>query len=302
MNLNFGRYTVKTSNEDKILFPEEEITKMDLLNYYMKMADHILPYTKDRPLTMHRFPDGLDGDNFYQKEASNYFPDWIDTVQVKKEKGAVNMVLINKKATLAYLVNQACITPHIWLSKKNKIDFPDKMVFDLDPPKDGFELVIKGAKDLRNLLENELGLTTFVMTTGSKGLHLIVPIKRETKFDKVRDFAAGISKFVASNDNDNYTTEVRKDKRNGRLFIDYLRNSYAQTSVTPYAVRAIKGAPVAAPLAWNELDEEMLSAQKYNITNLSENIEKQQDPWENYFKTGKSLNEPIRKLKSLTDS
>ncbi len=299
MSIKSGKYTVETSNEDKVLFPKAGITKMDLIKYYLDMADHILPHTKDRPVTMRRLPNGINGKSFYQKEASDYFPDWVNTVKVKKEDGFVNMVTINKEATLVYLANQACITPHIWLSKKDKPEQPDKVVFDLDPPANDFDIVIQAANDFRKLLEEELGLKCFIMTTGSKGLHVIVPIIRNKKFEEVRDFAADICRFIADGNPKDYTVEMRKAKREGRLFLDYMRNSYAQTSVMPYAVRAIEGAPVATPIDWEELIKGKIDSQKFTIINISKRMEKKENPWKDYFKSRKSLTQPLMKLEKL---
>ncbi|MBK6264970.1 non-homologous end-joining DNA ligase [Marivirga sp. S37H4] len=298
MDLKVGRYIVGVTNQNKLLFPKAGISKIDLIEYYLAMAEHIIPYTKDRPVTMHRFPDGIGGKSFYQKEASDYFPDWLDTVKVPKEDGEIEMVMINKKASLTYLANQGCITPHIWLSKKDKIDYPDKLVFDLDPSDNDFNVVIQAAKDFRKLLEDELDLKTFIMTTGSKGLHIIVPIIRNKNFDEVREFASGVCKIIANDKPDDYTTEIRKDKRKGRLFLDYMRNSYAQTSVMPYAVRALEGAPVATPLFWKELQGKM-NAQRYTLSNIQKRIENEENPWENYYKSRKSLSKPMQILEKM---
>ena len=167
--LQFGRYTVETSNTDKIFFPGEKITKGDVIEYYHKIADYMLPHLKDRPLAMQRFPDGLGGESFFQKDISDYFPDWIDRTKVRKEDGSVTQVVCNNTATLVYLANQACLTPHVWLSKVDKLDYPDRLVFDLDPPSDDFAPV-RDAAQLALELFDELRLSVFVQTTGSKGV------------------------------------------------------------------------------------------------------------------------------------
>ena len=155
---HFGNKSFEVSNLDKVFFPEEGYTKGDLIEYYEKISDTIIPYMKDRPVTMIRFPNGIEDKRFYQKDAPDYFPEWIETKAIKKQEGGkTNYVICNDKATLVYLANQACITPHIWLSRKDKIDYPDRMIFDLDPSKDDFSEVKTAAKKIRKLLEDELG-------------------------------------------------------------------------------------------------------------------------------------------------
>jgi bifunctional non-homologous end joining protein LigD len=228
---------------------------------------------------MVRFPDGLVGERFYHKNVPEYFPDWIENVRVKKEDGYVNHLVCNNAATLVYIANQACLTPHVWLSRKDKLDYPDQMIFDLDPPDDDFEPAREAAKLLRGLLEDELELPTFVKTTGSRGVHLLVPLDRNSDFDTVREFASDVSKLLAKRYPDELTTELRLDKRAGRLFLDYLRNSYGQTAVAPYSLRARKGAPVATPLNWEEIDDRELHSKRYNIGNIFQRLEETGDPW-----------------------
>ena len=293
--MKIGKYTVELSNQDKVLFPKSGITKGDLVDYYKNIADIILPHLKDRPVTMQRYPNGIDSKGFFQKDRSDYFPDWIESVKVSKQGGSVDMVIANNQATLVYLANQAVIIPHIWLSRKDKLDYPDKMIFDLDPPGRNFDLVVKGAYAIKDVLE-ELGLNSYVMTTGSEGIHVTVPLARQQDFDEVRDFAGKISQYLAEKNPEDFTVEVRKDKRKGRLFLDYLRNAYAQTGVTPYGVRAKENAPVATPLEWNELGHKNIDAQAFNIKNIFKRLDKKDDPWRDFKKHGKSIKEPSRKL------
>ena len=228
--MKIGRYKVELSNQDKVLFPEPDISKGDLVAYYKNISDIILPHLKNRPLTMQRYPRGIDSKGFFQKDKSDYFPDWIESVKVSKQDGSVDMVIANNQATLVYLANQGMIIPHVWLSRKDKLNYPDKLIFDLDPPGKNFDLVIKGAHAIREVLE-KLEMNPYVMTTGSKGIHVTVPLARQQDFNEVREFAGKISRFLAEKNPDEFTTEVRKDKRKGRLFLDYLRNSYAQTGI-----------------------------------------------------------------------
>ena len=283
-----GRYIIKTSSEDKILFPKSGITKGELIDYYEEIAPIMLPYIKNRPLTMHRFPDGIGHEGFYQKDASDYFPDWIKRAPIeKKEGGITEYVVCQNAATLVYLANQGCITPHVWLSKVDKLDVPDRMIFDLDPTEDDFSAVKKGAQLLKELLDS-LGLPSVVMTTGSRGLHVLVPLKRTTPFDVVREYALTIAQHLVVLHPEQFTVQLRKEKRESKLFIDYLRNASTATSVAPYAVRAKEGAPVATPLFWHELGR-ISTAQAYTIKNIFRRLGKQDDPWNGVMKSAVSL-------------
>ena len=287
--MKVGDREIELSNTDKLLFKESHISKGDLIDYYEKISDIMLQHIKNRPLIMHRFPNGIDEEGFYQQEASDYFPDWIDTLSVeKKEGGTVKHVLCNNKEILVYLANQACITPHTWLSKAKNVKKPDKIVFDLDPPDGKTALIVKGANILKGILD-EKGLTAFLMTTGSRGIHVVVPIHAELVFDKVRAFARDIAETTAQKNQDIPTTEQRKNKRKGRIFIDYLRNSFGQSSVAPYAVRSLKNAPVATPLDWDELSQKDFDARKYTMNNIFQRLGNKKDPWKNFDSKANSI-------------
>ncbi|MFW6117245.1 MAG: non-homologous end-joining DNA ligase [Thermoproteota archaeon] len=295
----FGSYTVEVSDVDKVLFPEDDFTKGDLIDYYNRISDVLLPHLKDRPITMQRFPDGINEEGFYQKEVPDYFPDWIERIKVeKKEGGSQNQVICNNKATLVYLADKACITPHIWLSRKDQLHHPDKIVFDLDPPDDDFEPVRSAASSLKKILDH-LDLTSFVMTTGSRGLHVAVALDRSEDFDAVRDFAQRVAEYLASKHPDIFTTEERKKKRRGRLFLDILRNAYGQTSVAPYAVRAKTGAPIATPIDWKELKDKNLNSQSYTIDNIFQRLGQKDDPWKDIYQQTHTLDKPKNRLQSL---
>ncbi|HYX09905.1 MAG TPA: non-homologous end-joining DNA ligase [Bacteroidales bacterium] len=281
--LGAGKFSFELTHGDKVLFPGAGITKHDLINYYDSVSELMLPFLKDRPVMLHRYTGGIGEKGFYQKDRSDYFPEWIESVKVKKESGGTNdMVLINNKSTLLYLVNQDMITAHIWLSTKNQPDKPDIMVFDLDPPDGGnFEQVITGAKVLKAVVEEEAGLEAFIKLSGSAGLHITIPVKADKKFEEVRNLAKEIAEFTTDKNADLFTTTLAKKGRNGKLFIDYLRNSYAQTIAAPYAVRPLKNGPVAAPLHWEEVNNE-LSARKYTLENILQRVSHTEDPWKNF--------------------
>lgn len=282
--------SLEISHPHKVYFPGEGLTKANLISYYRRIAAIMLPYVKQRPLTMQRFPDGIASDGFYQKEAPDYFPDWIERVPVPvaAHQDTQPQILCNYAATLVYLVNQGCITPHVWLSQADKLEYPDRLIFDLDPPDDDFDLVRAAARALRVRL-SALGLTPYVMTTGSRGLHVAAPLDRSAHFDAVRAFARQIVAQLAAQHPDKFTIETRKEQRDGRLLLDYLRNAYAQTAVAPYAVRALPGAPIATPLDWDELDRPELHAQRYTVANIFLRLGQKKDPWRAIDENGRSL-------------
>ena len=292
---------ITLTHKDKVLFPNSRITKKRVFHYYENIANTMLPYLKNRPLTMQRFPKGIE-EGFFQKNAPDYFPEWIPTVLVKKMDGWVNHIVCNSRDTLLYLVNQYVLTFHVALSKAEKIDYPDKLIFDIDPPKGNFQLAIKAAKALRLLLEEKLKLKAYVMTSGSQGLHIAVPLIANQNFDEVRHFAKLIANYVCANNPIEFTTTIRKDKREGRLYIDFLRNSYAQTSVVPFSIRAFENAPVATPLYWDELNEPKLNAQYYTIDTIFKRLEKVGNPWEDFEQNTKDISNAKKLLEKLMSS
>ncbi len=288
-SIKLGKYVVDITNENKILFPKAKITKGELVEYYQRVASYMIPYVKNRPLTMHRFVQGIDQEGFYQKNVPDYFPSWIKRVPIlKKADGIVNYVVCNNDATLVYLANQLCITPHIWLSRVDKLKYPDRMIFDLDPsPGVSFLQIRWAAKKIKKLLEHDFGLSTFIMTTGSRGVHIIVPLKRVHTFDQVRLFAHDCADLLAKKYPKKLTLEMRKAKRGKRIFIDVLRNSFGATGVAPYAVRAKPGAPIATPIEWHELDA--VTPQKYTMKNIFRRLVRKKDPWQDIDKNQSGL-------------
>lgn len=294
-------HRIDFGNADKILFPKEGITKQDIGDYYQEIAPFLLPYAKERPISMKRFPDGIGEQGFFQKEMPDYFPDWIARarVMVEHRNEYQDQVVINNAATLVFLADQANISIHTWMSRSDKLDYPDKVVFDLDPPDDNFEPIRQGALSVGNFVR-EVGLTPFAMTTGSRGLHVVIPIERELPFDDVKNFARQVAVFLARQHPAALTTEFSKKKRKGRLLIDYFRNAYAQTSVAPYTLRAKDGAPVAAPLEWDELKDTGLTSKKYTIENIFRRLGQKPDPWRDYFEKAGLIRQAGEKLKAIT--
>ncbi len=290
--------TVELSHVDKVLFPEDGLTKGDLIEYYRRVSDVMLPHLRGRAVSMHRFPDGLDGDDFFQKETPGYFPDWIRTERVEKEGGTVRHVVCDEVATLVYLANQACITPHVWLSRVDRLRRPDRMVLDLDPPDGAVAEVRRAARRVREALE-ELGLAPHLMTTGSRGFHAWVPLPRRDDFDTVRAFAHDLARVLAARHPERLTVEHRKDRRGERVFLDDLRNGYAQTAVPPYAVRARAGAPVATPVDWDELDG--MEPRRYTVRNVLQRLAQKEDPWRTIDDRARPLDDARRRLDDWLD-
>lgn len=292
----FGRYTVTLSNLNKRLLGD--YTKGNIIAYYEQIASRMVPFLKNHPLMMHRFPDGLLGDSFYQKNASSYFPQWIKRVEIPKKGGSYTSVLCQNKATLVYLANQACITPHIWLSRYDKLSIPDRIIFDLDPSKDDFNSVRKIALALKNLFD-DVKLTSFAMTSGSKGLHVYLPLRRSADFSTTKAFAKLCAQHIIAQHPKLGTLELRKDKREGKVFIDILRNQQGSTAVAPYALRAKPNAPVATPLYWKEVEDDNLHPQLYTIDNLFTRLQQQKDPWREFFTKGQSITRAYTRLKEM---
>ncbi|MBN2205351.1 MAG: non-homologous end-joining DNA ligase [Thermoleophilia bacterium] len=290
--------SVEVSREDKVLFPEDGVTKGDLIEYYRRVAPVMLRHLRDRPLVMQRFPDGIDGEGFYQKDTPEYFPDWIERVSVEKEGGTVEHVVCSAAADLVYLADQACITPHVWLSTVGDLRRPDRLVFDLDPPNGDAGPVRRAARDVRDLVD-EIGLVPFLMTTGSRGYHVVVPIRREMGFDDARRLARDAARVLAARRPEELTVEQRKEKRGDRVFVDYLRNSYAQTQVAPYAVRARPGAPVATPIDWDELGS--VDPRRYDIDAALRRLRQKDDPWEDLPRHARAFDGPRAALDRLLD-
>ncbi|MBB5933979.1 DNA polymerase domain-containing protein [Streptomyces zagrosensis] len=322
-----GKRVLRITRPQKVLFPDDGITKADLVEHYRAVARRALPELRGRPVMMERHPDGIAGRPLMQKNAPDYFPDWVPLAEVTKEGGTVTHVVCDDAPTLAYLAGQASITPHRWLSRIDKPDYPDRLIFDLDPsdaPRGSGEQSSKDPKDPRNPkdpkdpadmqaasfeevrwtahrtceLLAELGLPARLMTTGSRGLHVVVPLDRRDDFDAVREFARGAADLLAARYPDRLTTEARKENRGNRIYLDTLRNGYAQTAVAPYAVRAKPGAPVATPITADELDDPELRADRWTLATIGDRLTGD-NPWPAAALRGRSLHAARQKLAKL---
>ncbi|WP_067601727.1 non-homologous end-joining DNA ligase [Nocardiopsis listeri] len=255
-----GRRKVEVGNADKPLFGAGGITKADLAGYYARIAPLMLPQIKGRPVALQRFPEGIDGSGFLVQHPSH--PRWIRTVWTSSGR----MMECRDAAALVWCADQAAITLHSWSSRTPRLGVPDRMVLDLDPVGEGpdaFDTCRQAAWSVREVL-SELGLAAYVMTTGSRGLHVHSPLRPEVDDSEVRRLAKAVADRVAARAPAEWTTRVRKAARHGRMFVDYLRNGKGQLAVAPYTVRARPGAPVATPITWEELDG-LTSSQGFTI-------------------------------------
>jgi bifunctional non-homologous end joining protein LigD len=273
---------VQITHPEKVLFPDDGITKADLVEYYQTVAPVMLPLVSGRPVTMQRFPNGIGRGGFLQKQIGEYFPDWIERVTAPNRRTRqgttreeVTYMVCRTADDLAYLANQACVTPHVWLSRTPDIHYPDQLVFDLDPASTDPRVLRLAAAALRGLLD-ELGMASFLKSSGSRGLHVVVPLLPTADTDAVKIFSMAVAEALAARHPDDLTTEGRIANRRGRLYLDIGRNGYAQTMAAPYAVRALPGAPVSVPLDWSELDE--FEPRRHTLRTIAQRLARP-DPW-----------------------
>jgi bifunctional non-homologous end joining protein LigD len=286
MTRTYGAYVVDTSNEDKILYPDAGISKRDVIDYYEGVYAAMQPHLRDRCLTLERYPDGIEAEGFYQQRREEHFPDFVTSrrLDTADSSDTIDHIVANNMAALAYLADQAALSLHGWLSVIDRADRPDRMVFDLDPSvADDFASVVACARVLRTRL-SDAGLVPFVMTTGSRGLHVITPVDRSMSFDEIRGYARSVAIEVSRQYPDRFTVEHRKQARKDRVYIDIGRNAYGQTSVLPYALRARPGAPAATPLDWDELGREDLSPQRFGLANIPQRLGQKNDPFDGFAK------------------
>jgi bifunctional non-homologous end joining protein LigD len=284
-----GSHTLEVSNADKVLFPEDGITKGDVVEYYRRIAPQMLPHLEDRPLALHRFPDGIDREGFFQKTAPDYFPDWIETVELPRERGGtVRHVVCNDAATLVYLADQGVLVLHRLLVTAHAPRSPVELIIDLDPASGDPRAVQRAARVLHRVLD-DLGIAGYVKSTGSKGLHAHIPLDGSDSFEIVRGFARDLAQEMVRRAPDELTIEQRKANRKGRLFVDWLRNSYGQHAVAPYSLRALPGAPVAVPLDWDEVTANDFDPRRYRLANVFRRLGHKRDPWEGMRRHAQSV-------------
>ena len=262
---------------DKVLWPADGFTKSDLLNYHRAAAPALLPHLKKRPLTVKRYPDGIDGEAFFQKNAPRGTPEWVPTITLPAEsaKRDVEYVLCNNWGTLAWLANLASLEFHPWLSRVDRLERPDWLVMDIDPLEGGFELSVRAALVAREVLR-EHGLEGCAKTSGGKGVHVYIPLQRRYDFGRVLDAGLRLSMLVEEQEPTLVTTQFKKGERDGKVFMDYTRNRPGQHVAAPFSPRARPGAPVSFPVAWSQL--ERVHPLDFTIATVPKLLERG-DPW-----------------------
>jgi bifunctional non-homologous end joining protein LigD len=286
------------THPDKVLFPEDGITKGELAAYYEAIAPAMLPHIRLRPVTMERFPAGIDKDGFLQKDVSKGYPAWLRRIEVPKKGGTVHHPLVTDTRSLLWLANQNCITPHVWTSRAPALLKPDLCVFDLDPSAEAPDILRAAVLGVRALLE-ELGLPSWVKTSGSKGFHVVVPLDGKADFDEVSGFAHAVGRVLVARDPVHLTQEFSKADRGGRILVDTARNRYGATVAAAYAVRARPGAPVSAPCTWEEIESGGVGPKSFALRTMADRIATIGDLWAGLRRRGRSLKRPAQRLKRL---
>ena len=286
------------THPEKVLFPDVGITKGELAAYYEAIAPVMLPHIRNRPVTMERFPAGIDKEGFLQKDVSKGYPAWLRRIEVPKKGGTVHHPLVTSTRSLLWLANQNSITPHVWTSRAPDVRHPDICVFDLDPSDDAPGVLRAAALGLRDLLR-ELGMPTWVKTSGSKGFHIVVPLDGKADFDEVSTFAHAVGRVLVVRDPDHLTQEFSKADRGGRILVDTARNRYGATVAAAYAVRGRPGAPVSAPCTWEEIEAGAVCPQTFTLRTMAARVAEVGDVWSTLRRRGRSLKHPMERLRRL---
>jgi bifunctional non-homologous end joining protein LigD len=294
--IELGGHTIELSNQDRVVFPDSGITKGEVVTYYKDIAELMVPELRGRALSMERFTKAIDAGGFFQKHWQKHYPAWIDNVTFGA-KTAVKYPIVDSQAALVYLANQGGVAFHVITSRKATLHHPDLVVFDLDPPDGGFELVRKSARILHDVLD-ELGLRAFVKTTGSKGLHVVAPLDEAT-FEEVHTLCHALARLLVARHPDLVTTEFYKKDRGDRLYFDTARNALGSTFIAPYSLRGKPGAPVSMPIDWSELDDKKLRSNSFTIKNVRERLAKKGDAWRDLRKHAGSVTRALEQLDEL---
>lgn len=275
--LQIGRRTVPITHADRRTFPQADLTKLDLARHYERVAAVMVPHVRDRPLALQAYPAGVDQPGFFLKAVPSYYPSWVARVTVPKKGGTVTHVLAQDAATLVYLAAQNVVTVHTWLSRGDEPRHPDRLTLDFDPSGGSFAEVRAAARAAGDRLR-DAGLVPYAMTTGSRGIHVVCPLRRGASFGEVHGFARGLAEAMVADDPRHLTLEWHKADRGARIYVDVNRIAYAQHAVAPYAVRPRPHAPVAVPLHWDELSDRALRPDRWTVANLSGRLT-DGDPW-----------------------
>jgi len=285
------------THPDKVLFPADGITKGELAAYYDAVAPLMLPHLRGRPVTMERFPSGIGAKGFMQKDVSKGFPPWLERVEVPKKGGSVRHPLVGDRRSLLWIANQNCITPHVWPSRVPELFHPDVCVFDLDPAEDEPDVLRAAVLAVRDLLD-ELGLRSWVKTSGSKGFHVVVPLDGALGFDEVAAFAHLAGRTLVQRDPLHLTQEFMKADRGRRIYVDTGRNGYSATFAAAYAVRPKPGAPLSAPCTWEEVERGAIGPRTIGLRTIAARIAAVGDPWSDLPRRGQSLRRAAARLES----
>ena len=289
---------VRISHPDKLIFPDDGITKGELAAYYAAIAPLMLPHLRQRPVTMERFPSGIGASGFLQKDVSKGFPEWLQRVEVPKKGGVVHHPLINDERSLQWLANQNCVTAHVWTSRVPKLYQPDVCVVDLDPSVDDPVGLREAALAVRALLD-ELSLPSWVKTSGSKGFHIVVPLDASAGFDEVGEFTQRLAAELVRRHPDRFTLEFLKVDRGRLILVDVGRNGYSATFAAAYTVRPKPGAPVSAPCTWDEVAQGTVAPQTFDVRNMAERVAAVGELWQDMSRHARSLRQPTQALARL---
>ena len=286
---------VRLTHPDRVLFPDQGLSKRDLAAYYEALAELMLPHIVRRPLSLVRCPSGSGKNCFFQKHDTGGFPDAIGRVPIVEASGAKESYFyVSDLAGLVAGVQMGVLEFHVWGSRIDKVEKPDRLVFDLDPDADlGFAHVRRAAVDVRDRLA-AIGLQAFAMLTGGKGIHVVAPLKPRAEWPEVKVFAKGFAAALAADAPDRYVANMAKAKRKGLIFVDYLRNERGSTAIAPYSTRARSTAPVAAPVGWDELDN-IASSKSFTVRTMPARARKVGNPWADYFDVAQSLTKAMLK-------
>ena len=289
------------THPEKVLFPDDGITKGEVAAYYEQIAPVILPHLRGRPITMERYPAGIGAKGFWQKDVSKGFPAWLQRVEVPKKDGVVHHPVVSDTQSLLWMTNQNTITQHVWTSRLPDLNYPDLCVFDLDPSTDDVAEVRGAALGLRQLLD-KIGLPCWIKTTGSKGFHIVVPVDGKTSMSFVARFANAVGTLFVSLAPDRLTQEFNKVDRRGRIYVDTGRNGYSATFAAAYTLRAKPGAPVSAPCTWEEIEQGTVSPGSFTLRNMPERIASVGDLWADMRRRGRSLQRAMDKVREMSKS
>jgi bifunctional non-homologous end joining protein LigD len=284
------------THPEKVLFPDDGITKGELASYYEAIAPLMLPHICGRPITMERYHRGIGAAGFIQKDVSKGFPDWLERVEVPKKGGTVHHPLACDTQSLLWLANQNSITPHVWISRVPDLDHPDICVFDLDPSEDRPDDLRRATLTLRDVLL-ELGLKSWVKTSGSKGFHIVVQLDGKEGYGEVAGFAHRVGSLMVRRDPDRLTQEFSKADRGSRILVDTGRNGYSATFAAAYAVRAKPYAPVSAPCTWDEVESGVATPQAFTLRTMAKRVAKVGELWEEMLREKQSLRRAAKHLK-----